>query len=497
MTLQQGYQKWLSLGFLRSKAVMARLDQGSLDNFNQSEKALKVIFKVGKEWYAAHKTTVPVEHIYDLVQNTLEPQQVLSPSESEEFMGLVHYTYIEYTSPIEQAESYLQDVFSSFLEDRQVRPLFNELPTAGNLSQAVERLRGAIRKTSIVKTEPIDPFASDLPLSCGEKKIRWNCDFLDSITGGAVRGETTLFLAPSGGGKTLSNVQIACSSAMAGQDAVIFSYEQAVNPGLTNRVYSYLLNIPGSRLQGLNQDEWQAQLNNDKSLKALWEARKEQLNGKLHMFDMLDLFQRGGACGGVEDISTCLKRLQDAGKNPRYVGLDWFGPFIDNYMSSGKFSGKRASAPKHEIMTAAANELRIMGSELGINFFIFHQLGTQAAKGRPTDLPQATDAHECRSLHHYMDTVICVGKRTENNNLAYVHIPKQRNGEPNLKACIQMDGAYSRWKYISDRVVDDGNGNLIIPGSVGLDDDNDTGQRVKSLKVGQALSAPSVVGFLG
>lgn len=494
MSLQEGYKNWLSLGFLKSKAVMARLDQASLNDFNPSEKALKVVFKIGKEWFEAHKNIVPIEHIYHLLEVDIQPNNVLNEFELQEFLLLIEYVYIEYTSPIELAESYIQDIFSSFLEDRQVRPLLQELPNAVNISQAVEQIRSAVRRTGVVKTEPIDPFAAEIPLANGEKKTRWCCDFLDSITGGATRGETTLLLAPSGGGKTLSNIQIACSAALAGEDAVIFSYEQAVNPGLTNRIYSYILHLPNTSLHGLSHKEWTDLLESDKALKELWEIKRAKLQGKLHMFDMLDLFKRGGACGGVEDIATCIKRLQDTGKAPRYVGLDWFGPFIDNYMASGRFSNKRSNAPKHEIMTAAANELRILGSDLGVNLFIYHQLGTQAAKGKPIDLPQAIDAHECRTLHHYMDTVICIGRRTENNNLAYVHVPKQRNGTADLKACIQMDGAYSRWKYISDRVVDDGNGGLMIPGK--FDDNDDVQITAKAEKVKQAYSSMSALGYI-
>ena len=215
---------------------------------------------------------------------------------------------------------------------------------------------------------------------------------------------------------------------------------------------------------------------------------------------MLELFKKGGACYGVEEIRNCIKSLQDKGKAPRYVGLDWFGPFIDNYMSSAKFSGKKAS-PKYEIMSHAANELRIMGSDLGINPFIYHQLGTQAAAKRPIDMPQAIDAYECRTLHHYMDTVICVGNRTPGNNLAYVHVPKHRNGEPNLKACIQMEGAHSRWKYISDKVVDDGNGGLTIPGMMSSEDDgiieSGNSPKIRAVKAAEAMRSPSVIGFLG
>lgn len=497
MSLKSDYKNWLSLGFLKSPSCMSTLYKLSFQDFNSSERALMTIFKIGREWYEAHRKAVPVEHIHQVFEYELLKNSVLTEHELMEFIGLTTYVYETSNTPIEQLDSYISDVLSSFLEERQVRPLLQKATQSNNLPQALDEVREALKKSQVVKAVSIDPFAYDVPVTSPEKKVRWNCDFIDAITGGAVRGETTLLLAPSGGGKTLSNIQIACSSALAGEYAMVFSYEQAVIPGLTNRVYSYVLGKEVSYFQGLEEHEVRDMLTKDKYLSELWQKQKARLTGKLQLIDMLKAKQEGGGCGGVEEIANCIKRAQDEGRNPRYVGLDWFGPFIDNYMTSGRFAGKRGSAPKHEIMTAAANDLRIMGAELGVNLFIYHQLGTAAAVKKPIDIPMSTDAHECKTLHHYMDTVICIGNRTPFTNLAFVHVPKQRNSTPNLKACIQMDGAHSRWKYISDKVVDDGNGGIIIPGMGGFGEEDDGPSQPNVVRAADYIQAPSVIGFMG
>ena len=497
MSLKSDYKNWLSLGFLKSPSCMSMLYKLSFQDFNSSERALMAIYKVGREWYEAHRKSVPVEHIQQVFEYELLKNSVLTEHELMEFIQLTAYVYETSTTPIEQLDSYISDVFSTFLEERQVRPLLQKATQSNNLPQALDEVREALKKSQVVKATSVDPFAFDVPVTSPEKKVRWNCDFIDAITGGAVRGETTLLLAPSGGGKTLSNIQIACSSALAGEYAMVFSYEQAVIPGLTNRVYSYVLGKEVSYFQGLEEAEVRDILTKDKYLSELWQKQKARLTGKLQLIDMLKAKQEGGGCGGVEEIANCIKRAQDEGRNPRYVGLDWFGPFIDNYMTSGKFAGKRGSAPKHEIMTAAANDLRIMGAELGVNLFIYHQLGTAAAIKKPIDIPMATDAHECKTLHHYMDTVICIGNRTPFTNLAFVHVPKQRNSTPHLKACIQMDGAHSRWKYVSDKVVDDGNGGIIIPGMGGFGEEDDGHNQPNVVRASDYIQAPSVIGFMG
>jgi hypothetical protein len=474
--MEPGYEKWLSLGFLRSTSVMSTLNRLQLANFKASEKPLMVIFKIGKEWYESNKTAVPVEYISEVVERDLIPKKVVSLEELEHMYGLLEFCYKSFTSPIETVERYIQGIIASFIEDRQVRSLADALKSTNDLYGVVDQMKQAINKASVVKVKAIDPMAGELPIVAGEKKKRWNCDFLDSITGGAIRGETTLFLAPSGGGKTLSNIQIACSSILNTEDknecSLIFSYEQAVIPGLTNRVYSYMLGKRVDFFQGLDPKEMEALIRSDKALYALWKSKKERTEGRLFLHDMLQVSQEQG-CQGIKDIESAIKECQDSGKNPRYVGIDWFGPFITGYMTSGKFSGKAGNRPKYEIMAEAADDLRKLGMELGVNMFIFHQLGTQASTKRPIDLPSPTDAYECKTIHQWMDTVICVGNRTPSNNLAHVYVPKHRNGEPHIKACIQMEGAYSRWKYISDRVIDDGNGGLIIPGSYGVSDSSD------------------------
>ena len=492
MKLKDGYQQWLSLGFLKSKIVIATaLSRIGIADFTADEIALKVIFKIGKEWYEAHRSPVPLEHIQHIVTFDLVPNKVLSEQDFAEFVDLVGYVYGESKSDVEGLDSYIQDVLADFLEDRKLRPAVQKLLDSPDIFAELENFRGAISRSQVIKAEPLDPFACALPMISSEKKIRWNCDFIDSITGGATRGETTLFLAPSGGGKTLSNIQIACATALAGEDALILSYEQAVHPGLTSRAYAYVLGKPVNYFQGVTTEEFNERLKNDKQLRDTWNDRKTRMQGKLHMMDMLELMKNGGANGGVQDIENIIKKMQDKGHNPRYVGLDWFGPFIDNYMASGRH-GKNMQ--KHHVMQHAANELRILGGNLGINLFIYHQLGTAGASRRPIDLPLSTDALDCRTLHHYMDTVICIGNRTISNNLAFACVPKQRSSEPNLKACIQMDGANSKWKYVADKVIDDGNGGITTHNMLyekATDDDDDKPVKAK------AFNSTATMGYIG
>jgi hypothetical protein len=115
--------------------------------------------------------------------------------------------------------------------------------------------------------------------------------------------------------------------------------------------------------------------------------------------------------------------------------------------------GRLNTAEQTKIMNQMADDLRKVGSNLKVNIFVYHQLGTTASASGPQRKPEATDAYMCRTLHHYMDTVICVGNRDKESNMAWVNAPKVRNGAPFMDSLIQMDGAMSRWKLVDKSEV--------------------------------------------
>ncbi|MFN9108860.1 MAG: hypothetical protein ACK5XN_02105, partial [Bacteroidota bacterium] len=124
-------------------------------------------------------------------------------------------------------------------------------------------------------------------------------------------------------------------------------------------------------------------------------------------------------------------------------------PMVNNYMSARNISESETT----KTMTRIADDLRKIGDELKVNMFLFHQLGTEASAKGPRNKPQPTDAYMCKTLHHYMDTVICVGNRDKESQLAWINAPKVRNGEPFRDMLIQMDGAHSVWRTVDERNI--------------------------------------------
>ena len=440
--------KWLAFGFLRSKFILSSATSRlKLEDFREDETPLKLIYKLSKEYFEKHRDTPPFIFVEAMARDEVIPNWGIPNHHLHEFLKLVEFAYRE-DATASNLDSFITDKLAEFLSSHKVMPVLHKIIDGKTVLEqnALADINKVISDNQIVKAQALNPFACSIPMTHQEKRQPWGCDFLDAITGGSLRGETALMLAPSGGGKTLANIQIALDCAMRGEHSIILSYEQAAHPGLTYRMYSYAL----GRDIGFFANATPESLKSDKALMDQWEKVQRKLGENVHVFDMLELSRKGGANGGPDDLRSIIKQVQDlTGKNPRYVGLDWYGPYIENYMARMENTGKgRRSETKSAFMHRGADEIRRVGTEMNVNIFIFHQLGTQGASRKPSELPSATDSFECKSLHQYMDMAFAIGNRDMTTNIAQCVIVKNRNGVPFSKCGLRMEGAKSRFVYL-------------------------------------------------
>lgn len=442
MDLDKADSKWLILGMLRSPEVMdeafRKLD---LKDFRETENPLRVAYIIGKNWMAKSRSEVPYDVAVSEFESTILGNGLIGEQDAMAFAEILQWAY-GVTSDIKEMKPYIVEHLKKFIVERKIRPIAEKISRSTDVIDGVEQLNKEIAKASISGVQSQDPFEGDTPLLSGEARIPWGVDFVDVVTsGGALPGETTLLLAPSGGGKTLTNIQLATQASLAGEDTIIISYEQAVFPGLTNRIYSYAMGVPLSTFNGMSTTSFQG----NRALMTKFQDVKQKLRGKMHLFDMLEAARsHKGGSGGPSEVGTMIKQVLDKGANVRYVGIDWLGPMVNNYMAMKNISQSEVT----KVMNTFADELRIIGRHYNVNIFIYHQLGTQASQAGARRKPEATDAFQCRTLHHYMDTVICIGNRDHESNVAWVTAPKVRNGEPYMDMAIQMEGALSRWKML-------------------------------------------------
>lgn len=429
---------WLAVGLLRYPRVIAQASSKvDFDLFYQNETYIKIIWLLSKNWFTSNKTPIKENFFYTGLQELVSSGHV-QPSDNDLIKDVARFAFNKeqvHTESSDENHVILQ-ILESFLYERKIRPALKSLSGVKDLSNGLSELKGIYRGASISKLQVHDPFETEEPRVGGPKRIPWGVDFIDRVTqGGSIPGETTLFMAPSGGGKTLLNVQMAVSAALQGEHTIMLSYEQNVFPSIYNRIYAFATGLPIDTFMGKNLLELHPKV------VTTYQECREKLKGRLHVIDMLDYSENHGGIGGPDDISSIIEDIRSRGSNPRYVGVDWFGPMVNNYMA---VSGGRVST-KAEVMIRLSDELRKVGADLGVNIWLFHQLGTQAVTSRTLKVPEATDAFECRSLHHYMDSVVCVSNRDREHNIAICGVPKLRNGDPTDKHLIQMQGSKSRF----------------------------------------------------
>lgn len=448
MDLSLATTKWLCLGLLRSSEVReTALNRLTMQDFSESEVLLKVVYKIAEKWHQSNKREeVPKAMAASVLTDELIPNRVLPDFQIIELGELFNWAYNE-VEDVNSYTNFLLDELSKFIIDRKIRPAVAGLDREANIVESLQELNKTVARNSISKAKLVDPFARTAPMLNSERRIPWGVDWIDMVTsGGALPGETTLLLAPSGGGKTLTNIQLATTCALQGDDAVIVTYEQGVM-GIVNRIYSFAMGIPLSVFNGLTETAFSG----NKAMQVKYEEIRARLEGKIKIIDQVDAAQTsaGGGCGGSEEIENLIKQIQDIGGRPRYVGIDWLGPMVNNYMAARNMRDSELT----KVMGNMANSLRIVGTNTKTNLWIYHQLGTEASKAAASRKPEATDAYMCKTLHHYMDTVICIGNRDKESNIAWVNAPKVRNGMPFSDTMIKMDGALSRWRTVDSSTV--------------------------------------------
>ena len=440
--------RWLALGFLRMPEVMATAMQKLEEkDFLRPEMPLRLSFVLGKKWHLSCAKEMPYEVLVSAFENDIVRSGLVRDDEAEAFGDLIQWVYFGHRSPLADMQSHVLDCLARFIVDRRIRPMATALSDSTDLIGQISDLNREIAKSSISKATFIDPFSGEAPLLSSLKRVPWGVDYIDRVTsGGAIPGETALFLAPSGGGKTLTNVQVATTTALIGRRSLIITYEQGATPGITNRIYACAMGYAVNAFQGMGQDEFHA----NSQMRERYDEIKGKLRGRIQIVDQLEAGRNnGGGCGGAAEIADIIKRAQDSGFNPEYIGIDWLGPMANNFMGARNIPESETT----KTMSRIADDLRKTGDGLKVNMFLFHQLGTEASAKGPRNKPQPTDAYMCRTLHHYMDTVICVGNRDKESQLAWINAPKVRNGEPFRDMLIQMDGAHSVWRTVDERDI--------------------------------------------
>lgn len=260
-----------------------------------------------------------------------------------------------------------------------------------------------------------------------ESGLDW-FDFL--MNGGAQAGEMICIIAPSGGGKSTMAHQFVNAQVEKKKHCAYISGEQKLAGDFALRTAVLATKSTRADWDNKSLDEVDPKLVN--RLKKMQPLHQEYY----HFFDYSKK-----EIASVRTLLEPVYRMVEEGKKPDYVILDWWGTFLDSYISSTNLT--ITGDNKRRLQRLMLKNLTVMASELGCALVIFQQLSGQAA-GKGSKAHQSShDAQEDKNFNNYFDFAITVGTKDE-NDMVKVMADKARRAA-NQEIWLKLDGDACRF----------------------------------------------------
>lgn len=264
---------------------------------------------------------------------------------------------------------------------------------------------------------------------------------IDLLVGGGMSpGELLGVLGPTGGGKTVLAVGIACEQTRRKKHVAIFQFEQPTEGDLTERIFSYMLNTDISQFRNKNLKDI------DKNLLKQYGEIKEKFGKYL---TIVDLSQGSRGQDGANEVIRFLDSLIANGECPNVVIIDWLGAMIQRYIA---FKNLNTSDYRH-IAQQFIDVVRQHARTHGYIPVFFHQLNTEAARRSPQVKPVVTDAMEVRSFAFFMDACVCLGTLSKDTRVGWFIADKNRRDNP-VELLVKLEGARVRFTEAQGYSVD-------------------------------------------
>ena len=256
---------------------------------------------------------------------------------------------------------------------------------------------------------------------------------LDLVTGGGIAGGEALgVLGPTGGGKTVLAVGMACERALRRRNAVLASYEQTAKGDVSERICAYM----AGETVDVFRDKALVEVPDD--IRARLRASNESYGRYLSIMDMAS---EGRGFGGADELVANLDKMIAAGELPSLVIVDWLGSLIMRYLSANELDQSQYRAVGHMAIDKLSSHAR--RNDYGL--VIIHQLRTEAARANPYVKPQATDAHEFRAFPYFLDGCVCLGTLDKDTKVGWMCMDKFRRGSVG-DIMVRLDGGRVRFE---------------------------------------------------
>lgn len=347
---------------------------------------------------------------------------------------------------------------------------------------------------SVTDTEAIPAFPAQYapkPLDI----IPTNISFLDDyMSGGQAVKEVYVILGPTGVGKTLLTVQIACQGALYEQELArrkgdlsnighwyIFTYEQAADPDIWHRIWSNMAQIhidtfrkgeplsTAENLKPYEREKYRLELEMGKEVPGEQERYQRVFSNfkppNLWMFDMSGSKSPNVGKGSVSEIVRVLDTEVKTNKR-RVAGLiiDYAGLVVKRNMSALGISHDHL---RHELGQFIDKCRMSIAGRFNCPMWVMHQLAGAANKKNPTQKQHHADAAECKSFSDNAWFSFNLGTKDFETSTCRITCTKNRRAAGDDKEkVIYIDGAFCTMRSAEGLFALNSRTNRIVPVSM-------------------------------
>lgn len=317
----------------------------------------------------------------------------------------------------------------------------SRLGSLEEMREYVNQTASSLAKASTTEEALVKPLMDPGRFLVRMDRRSYGIRVLDLVTGGGqADGETIGMLGPTGGGKTVFAVGLACEKAMRGHHSMIVSYEQPAEGDITERLCSYMTGEEIDRFRDKTLDDLEP---------GLREAVLKRQAAYGRYISVIDLAKPGRGVGGADELTGHIDGQIEKGEKPTLVIVDWLGAMVQRYLAENNLENGQYRLVAQTFL----DKMKAHAQANGYGLWINHQLNTGAARASSQSKPKATDAYEFKAFSFFMDACVCLGTLDPDSRVGWLILDKARRGAVG-DIMVRLDGAHVRFEQATGYVTD-------------------------------------------
>lgn len=325
----------------------------------------------------------------------------------------------------------LTDTLQPFLQERHLRSFIESAKGNANVEYLQSMFEEVCRSTKINPVKALTPLAPE----SNDLRTTWipepfGLDWVDELlSGGAGADELGLFLAPTGGGKTVFGLQVAIARCKLKKYVDLYLYENSLSGDISIRLLSLMTGLPRKTFV-------------NKEIKDLPDDVKEKIRvaretyGKyLRVYD----FAHGETgCNGITDIWNNTQDAAKAGEPTSLVVVDWLGAAVQKVMYGPNSKVVGGDEDIRKSINLFSQQLALMCRDLSTQGLMLHQVKADMAS-KIGAIINWNDGAESKGIGFWLRFALGIGK-VDSNGIGRIKLSKFNNGPNDRTVTVKLNG---------------------------------------------------------